>query len=88
MTVRTPVYLDHHATTPPDPRVFEVLDTPEEVTSKPNAVRLPKARGSVRFENVSFSYDPGDVVLQNVSFEAKPGECIAILAQPARAKAR
>lgn len=26
MTVRTPVYLDHHATTPPDPRVLAVLE--------------------------------------------------------------
>jgi ATP-binding cassette subfamily B protein len=61
-------------------RVFEVLDTRAEITSPPDAVRLlTKPAGSVKFENVSFSYRTGSPVLHNLSFEARPGECIAIL---------
>src|SRR4051812_24849531 len=37
-------------------RVFEILDAPIEVKSAPNAIRRPKLRGEVVFENVSFTY--------------------------------
>jgi ATP-binding cassette subfamily B protein len=37
-------------------RVFEVLDLPEEITERPNAVTLNNVSGSVSFEDVSFSY--------------------------------
>src|SRR5262249_12118342 len=36
-------------------------------------------RGHVRFENVTFGYEPGRSVLQNINLEAKPGEVIAIV---------
>lgn len=32
----------------------------------------------IYFNNVSFSYDEGELVLNNVSFEAKPGQMIAL----------
>lgn len=60
-------------------RVFEVIDAPVEVDNKPDAVRLAKAKGAVRFENVSFAYRPGEEVLTNVTLEVKPGQCVAIL---------
>jgi ATP-binding cassette subfamily B protein len=37
-------------------RVFEFLDLPVEIQDKPNATRLKRAEGHIRFENVSFSY--------------------------------
>lgn len=60
-------------------RVFEVLDMPEEVTDRPNALALEtgKVRGHIRFENVGFDHGQ-DPVLQEISFEAKPGQCVAI----------
>ena len=61
-------------------RVFEVLDAPVEILSMPAATPLPRARGAIRFENVSFGYNgTEDPELQDVSFEVRPGECIAIL---------
>lgn len=39
-------------------RVFEILDAPIEVKSDPRAVRRPRLDGNVRFENVSFGYQP------------------------------
>jgi ATP-binding cassette subfamily B protein len=41
-------------------RVFEVLDLPIEIEDHPGAVSLGRARGRVRFENVSFSYTGDD----------------------------
>jgi ATP-binding cassette subfamily B protein len=60
-------------------RVFEVLDTPVEIRSASDAIRLPRARGEVRFERVGFEYDPGAPVLEDVSFSVRPGQCVAIL---------
>ena len=41
-------------------RVFEVLDIPVDIVEKPNAVVLREARGQIRFDNVSFSYQRED----------------------------
>jgi ATP-binding cassette subfamily B protein len=41
-------------------RVFEVLDLPPEIEERPDPLRLESMRGHVRFEDVSFSYQPGD----------------------------
>lgn len=37
-------------------RVFEFLDLPVEIRDKPNATRLKRAEGHIRFEDVSFTY--------------------------------
>ncbi len=61
-------------------RVFEVLDQPLEVESKPQATRLDRAKGHITFDNVSFNYNITDAdALHEVSFKALPGETIAIL---------
>lgn len=62
-------------------RVFDILDTPAEVTDAENAYELPDIQGRVRFENVSFAYpdEPDNYVLHNVSFNINPGETIALV---------
>lgn len=60
-------------------RVFGILDLPETVQTLPEAKTLPTVKGNVRFNNVSFSYNPGEQVLNNVSFDVKPGEMIAFV---------
>lgn len=41
-------------------RVFEVLDLPQEIEEKPDAVVLNSVKGEIRFENVTFAYEAGD----------------------------
>jgi ATP-binding cassette subfamily B multidrug efflux pump len=61
-------------------RIFEILDTKNEVADKPNAVTLPPIQGHVEFKDVTFRYfASGEPVLQDVSFEAQPGQTIALL---------
>ena len=60
-------------------RVFEILDTPLEVTEKPNAVPLTVMRGEIRFENVSFAYGKERPLLSGIDLHAQPGETIAIV---------
>jgi ATP-binding cassette subfamily B protein len=37
-------------------RVFEMLDLPVEIQTRPGAVQLSRVRGDIRFDNVSFAY--------------------------------
>lgn len=59
-------------------RVFEVLDAPVQIQSPPGAVRLPRARGEIAFDNVSFAYREGQPVLEGVTFRVNVGERIGI----------
>jgi ATP-binding cassette subfamily B protein len=60
-------------------RVFEVLDAPVEIQSLPTAIPLPRLRGVVTFEHVSFAYEPDLWALQDISFETQAGQRIAIV---------
>jgi ATP-binding cassette, subfamily B, multidrug efflux pump len=61
-------------------RIFEILDAPNDVTDRPNALELPQLKGVTRFENVTFRYvGEGEPVLKNVSFEVSPGQTVALL---------
>lgn len=60
-------------------RVFNLLDTPPDITSKPNAQPLPLVDGRVAFENVSFHYSDRVPVLREVSFTAAPGQVMALV---------
>jgi len=57
-------------------RVFEVLDIDGEPVSEKS---LPRYKGNVAFEDVSFAYKNDDYVLKNLSFEAHQGETIALV---------
>lgn len=60
-------------------RIFEILDTKPQITDGVNVAELPPIRGSVTFDDVSFSYDGNTQVLSHVSFRIKPGETIALV---------
>ncbi|MGA2444449.1 MAG: ABC transporter ATP-binding protein [Opitutaceae bacterium] len=60
-------------------RVFEILDAPVEVQSRPGAIRRPRLEGAVRFDRVSFAYDVREPVLHDIDLAVAPGQCVAIL---------
>jgi ABC-type multidrug transport system fused ATPase/permease subunit len=60
-------------------RIFELLDTRSDVAEKPGAREMARAKGGVRFEHVSFSYNPSEPVLDGIDLEVKPGQRVAVL---------
>ena len=60
-------------------RIFGVLDMPETVNDKPNAIDLPKVQGRVKVEGVTFSYDGVHNALEDVTFDVEPGQMIAFV---------
>ena len=64
-------------------RIFDILDTDDDIVDAKDVTELPDIEGSVEFSHVSFTYDKGTPaetkVLSDVSFSVKPGETIALV---------
>ncbi len=58
---------------------FTVLDRQPEIADIPGAIELPRVRGEVVFDHVSFGYDPVQPALHELSFRAAPGSTIALV---------
>ena len=58
--------------------VFSLLDEPRDVVDKVDAIEMPRTRGEVVFDNVTFSYG-NEPVLRGFSLHANPGEVIALV---------
>jgi ATP-binding cassette subfamily B protein len=67
-------------------RIFAVLDTEPEPYSAPHAVHLPRIRGDVTFEDVTFGYDKSKPVLKNVDCLVKAGELIGLVGKSGAGK--
>ena len=67
-------------------RIFEVLDAQSPVVDNPDAAEMPRSQGHVRFEDVSFSYDPRIPALKHLDVSAAPGSITAILGAPGSGK--
>ena len=60
-------------------RVHEILDTEPGVRERDHPVRLSSVRGTLSFEDVSFSFGRGGPVLEGVNFHVDRGEILAIV---------
>jgi ATP-binding cassette subfamily B protein/subfamily B ATP-binding cassette protein MsbA len=60
-------------------RVFEILDTAEDIHDIPGATALQRVRGAVELRDVGFAYGPDRPVFSNLSFQVKAGETVAII---------
>ncbi|WP_375411145.1 ABCB family ABC transporter ATP-binding protein/permease [uncultured Bradyrhizobium sp.] len=60
-------------------KMFGVLSRNPEVKDRPGARQLNVTAGSVRFEDVRFSYDPERQILKGLSFEVPAGKTVAIV---------
>ena len=67
-------------------RIFAVLDTEPEPYSAPDAIRLPRIRGDVAFEDVTFGYDKSKPALSNVSCSVHAGELIGLVGKSGAGK--
>ena len=67
-------------------RLFDVLDAASPVQDNPQAKAMGKARGHVRFHDVTFSYDGHTPALKKVQIDAAPGQLTAILGAPGSGK--
>src|SRR5947209_8042461 len=61
-------------------RVMEILEIEPEIQDRPGAIDAV-VEGPIRYEHVTFGYEPGRPALKDVSLQADPGEVIAIVGE-------
>ncbi len=63
-------------------KVFDLLDEEPDLEERPNAVDLPRVRGEIRFEGVSFGYgrrSDGELALADIDLTVPPGQTVALV---------
>ena len=61
-------------------KMFTLMEKEREIADEPGALPIQiSASPTVKFENVSFSYDPARPILKAVSFEIPPGKTVAVV---------
>jgi ATP-binding cassette subfamily B protein len=65
-------------------KIFDLLDIQADLTDAPDAIDLPRIRGEIRFEDVSFRYSGGDgeapkYALEDVTMTVPPGQTVALV---------
>jgi ABC-type multidrug transport system fused ATPase/permease subunit len=63
-------------------KIFELLDESPDLVDKPDAVELPRLRGDIHFDDVSFCYGEGDDAvwaLRHVDLAVPPGQTVALV---------
>ena len=59
--------------------MFALLNEPAEIVDRPDAKPLEVKKGAIKFDHVSFAYEPGRPILKDVSFEVPAGKMVAIV---------
>jgi ATP-binding cassette subfamily B protein len=60
-------------------RIFEVMDEPEEVADRDDAIELPPGPGQVAYRGVGFEYAPDRPILHDIDLELAPGRTVALI---------
>lgn len=60
-------------------RYLEIMDTEPEIADVPDAVSLSSVRGDIRFEGVTFGYEPSRTILNNIHLTVRAGETVAFV---------
>jgi ABC-type multidrug transport system fused ATPase/permease subunit len=60
-------------------RIFQVMDEPEEIADRAQALELEPGPGAIRFESVAFEYLPGRPILEGIDLEIAAGKRIALI---------
>jgi len=66
--------------------MFGVLDEHAEVQDAPGAKPLATRGGEVRFEHVSFRYNPDRAILHDIDFTIPPGKTLAVVGETGAGK--
>jgi ABC-type multidrug transport system fused ATPase/permease subunit len=60
-------------------KIFELLDEEPDLVDAPDAAELPRLRGEIELDGVTFEYGPGVRALDGVSLHIPPGQTVALV---------
>jgi len=67
-------------------KIFELLDEKPEIADGDGAIELPRVRGEIRFEDVTFSYGADAKALDDVTLVVPPGQTLALVGETGAGK--
>lgn len=67
-------------------RYFDLLDMEQEVIEKPDAIEVRDFSREISFEDVVFSYTPGQNIVDHVNLTIKKGQVVAVVGQTGSGK--
>jgi len=69
-------------------KIFELMDEQPELADAPGAAELPRLRGALRFEDVSFRYgaEGSDYALRDIDIDIPPGQTVALVGETGAGK--
>ena len=59
--------------------MFDIIASEPEIKDRPGAKPLAVPRGAIRFDNVSFAYEPERQILKGLTFEVPAGHTVAVV---------
>jgi len=60
-------------------RYIEIIDTEPDIADAPDAIRMNAVKGDIRFEGVTFGYEPDRKILRDIDLTIHAGETIAFV---------
>lgn len=60
-------------------RIFEIMDSPDEIDEGTEEIDLDKIKGYIDFKDIHFGYEKDEPVLKGLNLSVKPGQKIAIV---------
>ena len=60
-------------------RIFEIMDSADEIDEGKNSIAVSDIKGNIEFENIDFAYKKGERVLRGLNLSVKAGEKVAIV---------
>jgi ATP-binding cassette subfamily B protein len=67
-------------------KIFELLDERPELVDAPDAIELPRLRGELRFDEVSFRYGEAAWALQDIDLVIPAGQTVALVGETGAGK--
>ena len=60
-------------------KIFELLDEEPDLVDKPDALELPRIRGEIEFDDVTFAYSGDNPALCEIDLHIPPGQTVALV---------
>jgi ATP-binding cassette subfamily B protein len=60
-------------------KIFDLLDEEPDLVDKPGALELPRLRGEIVLDDVTFSYGAGNDALTHLTLRVPPGQTVALV---------
>jgi ATP-binding cassette subfamily B protein len=67
-------------------KIFELLDEEPDIADSATAIELPRMRGEIRFDDVTFSYGGEAPALEGVTLTVPPGQTLALVGETGAGK--